>query len=60
LSIGLPLNHAKSSGVAASRALYLDGSWVVDTGGFSGAPATYGTTLAPYMTRRTVAINSFL
>ena len=31
-----------------------DGSWVVDTGGLPGAPATYGTALATYMTRRTL------
>ncbi len=31
-----------------------DGSWKVDTGGVAGAPATWGTTLATYMTRRTL------
>jgi hypothetical protein len=33
-----------------------DGSWHVDTGGLPGAPATYGTTLATYMTRRTLVV----
>ena len=33
-----------------------DGSWHVDTGGLPGAPATYGTTLATYMTRRTLLV----
>ena len=31
-----------------------DGSWRVDTGGLPGAPATYGTALATYMSRRTL------
>ena len=31
-----------------------DGSWRVDTGGLPGAPATYGTTLATYLSRRTL------
>jgi hypothetical protein len=33
-----------------------DGSWRVDTGGLPGAPATYGTALATYMTRRTLLV----
>lgn len=33
-----------------------DGAWIVDTGGLPGAPATYGSTLATYMTRRTLEI----
>jgi hypothetical protein len=33
-----------------------DGSWHVDTGGLPGAPATYGTALATYMTRRTLVV----
>ena len=33
-----------------------DGSWHVDTGGLPGAPATYGTALATYMTRRTLLV----
>ena len=44
--------------VAAAEALLTwqdaNGSWVVDTGGLPGAPATYGTALATYMTRRTL------
>jgi hypothetical protein len=28
------------------------GAWIVDTGGLPGAPATYGTALATYMSRR--------
>ncbi len=31
-----------------------DGSWRVDTGGLPGAPATYGTALATYLSRRTL------
>ena len=31
-----------------------DGSWRVDTGGLPGAPATYGTALATYLSRRTI------
>lgn len=31
-----------------------DGSWRIDTGGLPGAPATYGSTLATYMARRTL------
>lgn len=31
-----------------------DGSWKVDTGGVTGAPATYGSVLATYMARRTL------
>jgi squalene cyclase len=33
-----------------------DGSWKVDTGGAPGAPATYGTTLATYMARRSLEV----
>jgi squalene cyclase len=33
-----------------------DGSWQVDTGGLPGAPATYGTPLATYLSRRTLEI----
>jgi hypothetical protein len=32
------------------------GSWKIDTGGVAGAPATYGSTLATYMARRTLEI----
>ncbi len=32
------------------------GSWKIDTGGVAGAPATYGSTLATYMARRTLQI----
>jgi len=32
------------------------GSWKIDTGGMAGAPATYGSTLATYMARRTLEI----
>jgi squalene cyclase len=31
-----------------------DGSWRVDTGGLPGAPATYGTALATYLSRQTL------
>jgi len=31
-----------------------DGSWQVDTGGLPGAPATYGTALATYLSRRSL------
>jgi hypothetical protein len=31
-----------------------DGSWRVDTGGLPGAPATYGTALATFLSRRTL------
>jgi hypothetical protein len=31
-----------------------DGAWRVDTGGLPGAPATYGTALATYLSRRTL------
>jgi hypothetical protein len=31
-----------------------DGSWLVDTGGLPGAPATYGAALATYLARRTL------
>jgi hypothetical protein len=31
-----------------------DGSWKIDTGGVTGAPATYGWVLATYMARRTL------
>lgn len=31
-----------------------DGAWKIDTGGVTGAPATYGSTLATYMARRTL------
>jgi len=31
-----------------------DGSWVIDTGGIPGAPATHGTALATYLARRTL------
>jgi len=30
-----------------------DGAWKIDTGGVTGAPATYGSALATYMARRT-------
>ncbi len=33
-----------------------NGSWLVDTGGLPGAPATYGAALATYMARRTLEI----
>ena len=33
-----------------------DGWWDVDTGGLPGSPATYGTALATYMTRRTLVV----
>jgi hypothetical protein len=32
----------------------VDGAWKIDTGGVTGAPATYGSTLATYMARRTL------
>ena len=31
-----------------------DGAWTIDTGGVTGAPATYGSVLATYMARRTL------
>jgi squalene cyclase len=31
-----------------------EGSWHIDTGGLPGAPATYGTALATYLSRRTL------
>jgi hypothetical protein len=31
-----------------------NGAWKIDTGGVTGAPATYGSTLATYMARRTL------
>ena len=31
-----------------------DGAWKIDTGGVTGAPATYGSVLATYMARRTL------
>ena len=31
-----------------------DGAWKIDTGGVTGAPATYGSALATYMARRTL------
>jgi hypothetical protein len=31
-----------------------DGAWKIDTGGVTGAPATYGSMLATYMARRTL------
>ena len=34
-----------------------DGSWQVDTGGLPGAPATYGTALATYLSRRSLEIH---
>lgn len=46
-----PLQAAAESLVKLQDA---DGSWRVDTGGLPGAPATYGTALATYMTRRTL------
>lgn len=33
-----------------------DGSWLVDTGGLPGAPATYGVALATYQARRTLEV----
>ncbi|MEO8596753.1 MAG: prenyltransferase/squalene oxidase repeat-containing protein [Candidatus Solibacter sp.] len=45
---------------AAARALATlqrpDGSWQVDTGGLPGAPATYGTGLATYLSRRSLQV----
>jgi hypothetical protein len=60
------LAEAVRSGVAAARnnlaraaELLLplqesDGAWKIDTGGVTGAPATYGSVLATYMARRTL------
>src|SRR2546423_7484453 len=48
---------AKTLTVAAEGLLPLqsaDGSFPIDTGGLPGAPATYGTALATYMSRRTL------
>jgi hypothetical protein len=44
--------RAAARGLAAMQET--DGSWRVDTGGLPGAPATYGTALATYLSRRTL------
>jgi hypothetical protein len=68
IQFGAALAEAYHSGVirddgalrAAAESLVklqdADGSWHVDTGGLPGAPATYGTPLATYMTRRTLVV----
>ncbi len=52
------LASARGDLLRAAESLVLlqerDGAWRIDTGGVAGAPATYGSTLATYMTRRTL------
>jgi hypothetical protein len=44
----------KSAAAALAKIQDADGSWRVDTGGLPGAPATYGTALATYLSRQTL------
>ncbi len=52
------LNSERGDLMRAAEALLplqeRDGGWRIDTGGVTGAPATYGSTLATYMARRTL------
>ncbi|MEO8371189.1 MAG: prenyltransferase/squalene oxidase repeat-containing protein [Candidatus Solibacter sp.] len=43
-----------SAAAALIKLQSADGSWKVDTGGLPGAPATYGTALATYLSRRSL------
>lgn len=45
-----------SAGEALVKLQSPDGSWQVDTGGLPGAPATYGTALATYLSRRSLEV----
>ena len=52
------LQSARGNLLAAAESLATlqsgDGAWKIDTGGVTGAPATYGSALATYMARRTL------
>ena len=45
-----------SAAAALIKLQSADGSWKVDTGGLPGAPATYGTALATYLSRRALEV----
>jgi len=46
----------ESASAALIKLQSSDGSWQVDTGGLPGAPATYGTALATYLSRRSLEL----